>query len=127
MEHNPYAPPKAEVLDPTPTETVELASRGLRFANFVIDWIAVYLFSFIVGILLALARVPILNEPTALDSLMLGIAVWLLYYVPLETAFGRTLGKLITRTRVVTEDGEPPNILTVIGRTFTRLVPLEPF
>lgn len=127
METNPYAPPKAEVAETVTPGDEDLASRGQRFLNMIIDIIAIYVLAFIVGIILAILRAPFLTESSVLFDYGFGIALWLLYYVPLEAGFGRTVGKLLTRTRVVMVDGTPPNILNVIGRTFARLVPFEAF
>jgi uncharacterized RDD family membrane protein YckC len=60
-------------------------------------------------------------------SLLLTIAVMLVYYVACEAILGRTPAKLITGTRVVTETGEPPSFGQVLGRTLARFVPFEPF
>ena len=51
----------------------------------------------------------------------------LIYYVPQEAFWGRTIGKLITGTRVVSEDGGPASFGQVVGRTFARMIPFEPF
>jgi uncharacterized RDD family membrane protein YckC len=126
MENNPYAPPKAEVVDVGPEE-VELASRGRRFANMVIDTIAIYILAFVVGIFLVVFEAPFLDDPSPLNDYAFGILLWIAYYVPLEVLFGRTVGKLITGTRVIMTDGAPPNVLNVVGRTFARLVPFEAF
>lgn len=48
------------------------------------------------------------------------------YFVILETLTSRTLGKLITGTRIRSTDGSGPNLLQVISRTATRLVPIDP-
>jgi uncharacterized RDD family membrane protein YckC len=40
---------------------------------------------------------------------------------------GRTLGKLITRTSVVDAEGRRPTFKQVLGRTFSRIIPFEPF
>jgi uncharacterized RDD family membrane protein YckC len=126
MENNPYAPPRAEVSDVGP-EQVELATRGRRFANMLIDTIAIYILAFIVGIFLVVFNAPILSDPSPINNYAFGIMLWLLYYVPSEALFGRTIGKLITGTRVIMADGSPPNVLNVIGRSFARLVPFEAF
>ena len=57
----------------------------------------------------------------------IGIAAMLLYYIPMESIFGFTIGKLVTGTRVVTEDGGKPRWGQIVGRTFARFIPFEPF
>jgi uncharacterized RDD family membrane protein YckC len=44
----------------------------------------------------------------------------------MEVAFGATVGKLITGTRVVSADGGSARAGQVIGRTFARIIPFEP-
>lgn len=53
--------------------------------------------------------------------------VWFAYYIGFEIAAGKTLGKFITKTRVIRVDGGRPSAAQIIGRTFARLVPFEPF
>ncbi|KRC03703.1 hypothetical protein ASE26_02400 [Duganella sp. Root198D2] len=54
------------------------------------------------------------------------IIFYVAYYVALEVLFGRTVGKLLTGTRVVTSEGQALSIPTALLRTFCRLIPLEP-
>ena len=58
---------------------------------------------------------------------MFGTGLMLVYYLPSEALFGRTVGKLVTRTRVVSQSGGPPDFLQVLRRTLIRFVPFEPF
>src|SRR5262249_16405264 len=61
----------------------------------------------------------------------LGMAVLFLsfpaYYLAFEGGFGRTPAKYLTRTRVITVAGGRPTFGQILGRTFARLVPFEPF
>jgi len=57
---------------------------------------------------------------------LLMLCVQFAYYVPMEGIFGVTLGKLVTNTRVVDEQGRPPSWAQVLGRTLVRQVPFEP-
>lgn len=56
----------------------------------------------------------------------MGIAFYVLYYVCFEVISGRTLGKIVTGTRVVTTNGLALSIPTALVRTFCRLIPFEP-
>ena len=47
------------------------------------------------------------------------------YFIILEYKIGRTIGKYITKTKVVTEIGEQPNLKSIIIRTFCRLIPFD--
>lgn len=50
-----------------------------------------------------------------------------LYYFSLEATTSRTLGKLITGTRVITKNGQKPSKAQILSRTLSRLIPLEFF
>lgn len=54
------------------------------------------------------------------------LVVFMPYYIVLEAATGRTLGKLLTGTKVVDDAGEAPSFGQILGRTFSRLIPFEP-
>jgi uncharacterized RDD family membrane protein YckC len=48
------------------------------------------------------------------------------YYLAMESIWGRTLGKFVTGTRVISMNGRHPSFLQVLGRTLVRLIPGEP-
>ena len=45
--------------------------------------------------------------------------------VVMSGEFGRTVGKLVSGTRVVTESGDKPTTLQILQRTLSRMVPFE--
>jgi uncharacterized RDD family membrane protein YckC len=53
--------------------------------------------------------------------------IWFLYYVVMETAFGGTVGKLVTGIRVVRQDGSKPDLVTSLKRTLARVVDGFPY
>ena len=104
------------------SNTLTPASMGVRFANYFIDGIihtAIYLILVFGGISSgALAGGEIF---------VIRIAVFLFYYTLLEGTTGKTIGKMITGTMVVMEDGSKPTTDKIIGRTFSRLIPFNAF
>lgn len=129
VEHNPYAAPRAWVADVGPGNDVQLATRGQRFANFVLDTIGYYVLIVIVAVALSLANpdfADMLADEGA-GTYVVVISLMLLYYVSCESLFGRTPAKLLTGTRVVAEDGSHPTLRKVLGRSLARMVPFEPF
>ena len=58
---------------------------------------------------------------------LVGFLIFFFYYIILEYTTGRTIAKFVTGTRVVTENGESPSLGQVIGRSFARYIPFEPF
>ena len=51
----------------------------------------------------------------------------LLYYPIFETIWGRTVGKFMLGTKVISVDGSKASFVQVLGRTVCRMIPLEPF
>lgn len=105
------------------------ADKSLRFVNLLIDTIAFYIVVFVVIFIIAL------GTPEFLDSLsftiwlnIIALGLFLLYFSVFE-AFtnGRTLGKLITGTRAVKEDGTPIQFSDAFKRALSRMVPFEAF
>ena len=47
------------------------------------------------------------------------------YYLMFETIWQRTIGKMVTGTKVVGLDGEKPGFVTLLGRTLARFIPFE--
>ena len=61
-----------------------------------------------------------------LVGFLLGLIVVLGYYVIMEAAFQKTIGKMLTGTHVVTADGNVPSFGQIVGRSFARMIPFEP-
>ena len=60
-------------------------------------------------------------------AIVFDAAVFCLYYVSFEFLTGRTLGKFLTGTRVVSDTGGPPTLGQVAMRSVLRLIPMEAF
>lgn len=117
------------------------ATMGQRFVNYLIDNLLMrfalsYLTGTVVGALLGILFPEYMNriivEQTSWDLLVLSYAVaivnYLFYYTICEKAFrGYTLGKLISGTRAIREDGGELTFKDAILRTLSRLVPFEAF
>lgn len=103
---------------------INLASAGQRFGNYIIDAIIFYIL--IIAIVFILAFMGLLSDsPIVLYPLV--FAVMLGYYIVMEASFGKTVGKFVTGTKVVTENGEKPSFGAIVGRSFCRLIPFEAF
>jgi membrane protease YdiL (CAAX protease family) len=110
------------------------ATRGVRFANYLLDSIALLLFSIAFGYLLGViltfyypSGTIFLDDISFLENLFLSIFLGVIYFTLFEAITGRTPGKLITGTRVVSVDGSQPEVKTILLRSLFRFVPLEPF
>lgn len=122
---NPYAAGDAVAARSPQHFTGEIAGKGRRFGTFLADYALYYLLCGVVAVVVVLA----LGEQ-ALEgnrAYLISIPMFLVYYAGFEGAIGRTPGKLIFGTRVVTHDGRAPSFGQAIGRTLSRFIPFEPF
>lgn len=111
----------AEVLDFDPNKSsgdlIE-ASNQQRFFNYIID-IVVYII--LLGVLIALT-----GKEYSEDMLnIVFIVAYVLLSAIFEALFGKTPGKFITKTHVVTKDGLKPSLLNILGRNLCRLIPFD--
>ena len=66
-----------------------------------------------------------IKEQFALFYIITYFVIFFGYYFFMESRFQRTLGKFITKTKVVTEDGEKPKYSRIALRTICRLFPFD--
>ncbi len=52
-------------------------------------------------------------------------ATFIGYYALMEIKFQKTVGKFLTKTRVIKMNGEKPENSDIISRTFCRLIPFD--
>jgi uncharacterized RDD family membrane protein YckC len=127
-------PPQEQHLFDDFRNQVTQASQGKRFANYLIDVIGFYIFMYffsyvIVEISMDLA-ILLYGDDESFN--LLGRLVFLLFYGMymglIEAMFkGRSLGKLITGTVAVYEDGSRINVQTALLRGLIRAVPFNAF
>ena len=118
LDPTPYAPPASMLTEPLRDPAERAATRLRRFSDLLIDQLAM-------GVLSAISTA--VRPDKSLNELVLESVVFpFLYYTVLEGVFGRTLGKLVTGTRVVALDGRRATLLQILGRTLARFIPFEP-
>ena len=102
-----------------------VSSSGIRFINFVID--------FVVFVILSLAGTLVLDSifTTSSKEILLTVGygmiliIFLIYYGFSEYYTQKTLGKYVTKTQVVRVDGSKPNASEIAIRTLCRLIPFD--
>jgi len=90
-------------------------NKSLRIVNFAIDLLVITIVASLVC--------AIFDFGFNCDGI--GVMVMFLYYLLSEYFAGRTLGKLITRTRVVCAINAKPGFLRVLLRTILRFNPFD--
>jgi uncharacterized RDD family membrane protein YckC len=101
----------------------EAATTGQRLANYIIDLIIFYLLVFVAGMGLGAAAGAVEEESAAIYLLVFG--VFFGYYTLFEGSKGKTIGKMITKTKVLMISGEPCTYGKAFMRTLCRIVPFE--
>lgn len=104
--------------DVLPIDTAPIkASKTKRFLNYLIDLS-------VIGLLLTLFTKDIDLKSNS-DIIFQSIGMLFLYYFSMEYAFKTTIGKLLTHTKVVGQDGSKTNNIFI--RTCCRFLLFEPF
>lgn len=109
------------------------ASKGKRFANFIIDLLSFYVVlmfaAFLLGIFQVILEKDLTSWMTDINPLLDRLVSMLLYatYMSIiELIFkGKSLGKLITKTRAVNIDGTLMDTSNTIRRNFCRIIPFD--
>ena len=94
-------------------------SKRKRLLNFVIDLITIALLMEITF------RIEDLVDYKAPIKILRVIIVFGGYYIPMEYFLGKTIGKFITKSKVVNKDGTKISFRTSIIRYLCRWIPFE--
>jgi|CXWJ01.1.fsa_nt_gi uncharacterized RDD family membrane protein YckC len=109
-----------------PDPLTNLATGWQRFANYLIDMVAYFILIIIVFFVLGFLEI-ITEEPGTAFTYLIVYSILFLYYFLFEGSNGKTLGKLITKTKVVSTNGMPIDKATAAKRTLCRLIPFDAF
>lgn len=102
-------------------------SLGVRFTHAIIDGVIIILLAWGLVWLIRQSvslytwyRIPIMY----LNLGFLGLSI--AYYTFLEALTGKTIAKILTKTKVVNQQGEKPAFMVFLIRTIIRVLPFEP-
>ncbi|WP_347926208.1 RDD family protein [Pontimicrobium sp. SW4] len=105
-----------------------VVGSGIRFLNLIIDsivwYILIVLVFFIVGLLFPTYIINN-NFTVVIINLILIFGAFFVYHSIMEIKFQKTLGKFVTKTKVVKINGEKPTNEDIVTRTFCRLIPFD--
>ena len=118
----------------------EHATKTQRFVNFLIDLIVYYIFVFVAGSIFAAVYIASyiadpadssspFADPSSINVVLylMNLLIFVLYYTIMEGALkGRTIGKLITGTVAMREDGSKLTWKNAFFRSLVRVIPFEP-
>lgn len=99
------------------------ASKGQRFVNYLLDQVAMTAMMSVFFIFSGLIDV---FGDTPLGNWIVGAIAALIYYTLMESFLqGKSLGKYVTKTRVVTHEGYHPELSIILVRSLSRVVPFD--
>lgn len=114
--------------------TTNKVSSGKRLANYIIDRICIFIFKIILalttGLILGIilpSFIDTIEENSLLFEYLFTFVSTIIYYTLFEALSGRTIGKLITKTKVVDENKNSIGFSTAFIRSLTRFIPFEAF
>lgn len=133
-QENPYAAPVATpaapgIAPPLPgSADFVTATSGQRFVNLVIDAMIKMALLFAFGFVMGMAgQAEFFTNIGTAGEFMMNLVLTVLYYTFLEGLTGRSIGKLVTGTKVVDANGNPPGFGRAFLRSLCRFIPFEPF
>jgi uncharacterized RDD family membrane protein YckC len=126
-ERDAYGNRTREPYTATIKRKVNVISGGPRFGHYLIDLVIMYGINFAFGFIMGVtAPEAVLNMPDVVWYLF-GWMITVLYYFIMESTTQRTVGKLVTDSVVIDEYGNKPDTMTLLGRSFARIIPFEAF
>jgi uncharacterized RDD family membrane protein YckC len=134
MENTLQGTPYQENLLDNVSYSLVRARPAKRLANYIIDLVFFYIawkvFFKYIGLKIAMSMIGEDDGKPAIYAKVLLIAF--IFELGLMSAIeflggGRSLGKLITRTRAVNDDGTPITFKTAVLRRLSRMIPFEAF
>jgi len=102
-----------------------VARSTIRGLNFVIDLIAVLCIHILIVFIIKHTTNIVSTREIILVNRISLFSAFIFYFIVSESIYQKTIGKLLTNTKVVNLDGEKPNFMNIIIRTFSRLIPFD--
>ncbi|MBP6511286.1 MAG: RDD family protein [Bacteroidia bacterium] len=111
---------------------VKSITPGPRFGHFIIDLIAfqiiIYIVEYSFQMLINLSNFNVaLNLTIGLFNSIIILLLYPTLYAICENKWQKTPGKYLTKSIVIDEYGNKPDLRTIILRSLIRIVPFEPF
>lgn len=100
-------------------------NKKTRFINFIFDSVIVGFFINLVIYLSYYLNNSYTIDETKEERKLIVLTCLTMYYILSESIFGVTIGKIITKTKVVGLSGEKPTIFQILIRSLCRLLPID--
>ena len=97
----------------------KIADKGNRLGNFIIDILIILVVYFLIALIITFFSFA--------NFEFLFYIIFLSYYIILEYFFGKTIGKMSTKTIVLDIKNNKPSFWKIVIRTIFRIIPFDPF
>lgn len=111
-----------------------LATKWQRFGNYFIDSLVYYFIIFMTGVIAGVSAelgsdemLIWISNMTPFTEIAYNWFIMVLYYIFMESLTQHSVGKYITGTIVMCDDGSKPDAGIIGVRTLCRLIPFEQF
>ncbi|TDW99707.1 RDD family protein [Dinghuibacter silviterrae] len=107
-------------------------TTGIRFANFIIDYLVYAMILYIIRMITIGAQDQVARVDFSFGfqfglSYLGNLGIYALYYTIMEGTTGRSIGKFCTNTIVVKDTGAKITMKDALLRSLSRIVPFEVF
>lgn len=103
----------------------ELSTYLDRLRHFVIDFLIISILSLVLFFNFSKVYFMGNDSESGWTMIMTWLIIYSLYYLLLETYAGRTVGKILNKTMIVTIKNEKPDFKQVLIRAIVRLIPFQ--
>lgn len=104
------------------TNTVSVWKRA---AHFIVDTLAFIIIGLLLGMIIGIFFDATPTSDLGFLGYLYLFMVYFTYYTFMESKFQKTIGKFITKTKVVTLNGSRPTSADITRRTLCRLIPFD--
>jgi uncharacterized RDD family membrane protein YckC len=91
--------------------------KGVRLANFIVDIIILVVLILSLTLVIYYNFYPQILDDNSISFEIVFSGITFCYYFLLEHFYGQTIGKMVTKTKVVDKNGNKPTIGRLILRT----------
>ena len=91
--------------------------KGIRILNFMIDLLIITLITIIIDLIFSV------DQSFRTEFYL----IYFFYYLIFESISGQTVGKLITKTKVIKRNNKKASFLNIFYRSILRLIPIDSF
>ena len=99
--------------------TMQYQGIWIRFISFLIDTIVL---GVLIGVIGSILGFSVVSRTAGWGFGLLSFIIFLAYFTYLEGSKGQTIGKMVTKIKVVGEDGEKINMNQAFARNILRVI-----